>query len=80
VDIGAIEYIHSELLRLRNDGRAILLISAELSEIRALSDRILVLYEGEIVGSFNPVEITDRELGLYMTGAKRADKGSEAFA
>jgi simple sugar transport system ATP-binding protein len=80
VDIGAIEYIHSELLRLRNEGRAILLISAELSEIRALSDRIIVIYEGEIVGEFKTSEITDREIGLYMTGSKRADRKGEVSA
>lgn len=71
VDIGAIEYIHSELIRLRNEGKAILLISAELSEIRALSDRIIVMYEGEVVGEFKTSEITDREIGLYMTGSKK---------
>jgi simple sugar transport system ATP-binding protein len=80
VDIGAIEYIHSELMRLRREGRAILLISAELSEIRALSNRIIVIYEGEIVGEFKTDEITDREIGLYMTGFKRAENKEGALA
>ena len=70
VDIGAIEYIHAQLLKLRDSGKAILLVSAELSEIFALSDRIVVLYEGEIVGEFDPASTTEAELGLYMTCAK----------
>ena len=70
VDIGAIEYIHAQLLKLRDSGKAILLVSVELSEIFALSDRIVVLYEGEIVGEFDPASTTEAELGLYMTGAK----------
>jgi simple sugar transport system ATP-binding protein len=73
VDIGAIEYIHSELLRLRDAGKAILLISAELSEIRTLADRIIVLYEGEVVGEFASEDLSEREIGLYMTGSKRMD-------
>lgn len=71
VDIGAIEYIRQELVKLRDQGKAILLISAELEEIMALSNRIIVMYEGEIVGQFNPEETTESELGLYMSGAKR---------
>ena len=70
VDIGAIEYIHAQLLKLRDAGKAILLVSAELNEIFALSDRIVVLYEGEIAGEFDPAQVTETELGLYMTGAK----------
>lgn len=70
VDIGAIEYIHAQLLKLRDEGKAILLISAELGEIFALSDRIVVLYEGEVAGEFDPTQVTETELGLYMTGAK----------
>lgn len=71
VDIGAIEFMHSELLRLRDAGKGVLLISAELSEIFALSDRILVMYEGEIVGSFKRGEIDEERIGQYMTGVKR---------
>ena len=70
VDIGAIEYIHSQLLKLRDEGKAILLVSAELSEIFALSDRMIVLYEGEVAGEFYPSKTTETEIGLYMTGAQ----------
>ena len=74
VDIGAIDFIHTELLRLRDEGTAILLVSAELSEVRRLSDRIGVLYEGELVGEFDqPDEVSDHMLGLYMLGARRQD-------
>ena len=73
LDVGAIEFIHSELVRERDEGKAILLISLELDEVMSLSDRILVLYEGEIVGEFDPKQITVQELGLYMAGAKRMD-------
>ena len=54
-----------------------LLVSLELDEVMSLSDRILVVYEGEIVGEFDPKEITVQELGLYMAGAKRAEKAGE---
>lgn len=77
VDIGAIEYIHAQLLKLRDEGKAILLVSAELSEIFALSDRIVVLYEGEIAGEFDPAAVTETELGLYMTGAKNMYREAE---
>ena len=73
LDVGAIEYIHSELVRERDEGKAILLVSLELDEVMSLSDRILVLYEGEIVGEFDPKQTTVQELGLYMAGAKRMD-------
>ncbi|MBN1264916.1 MAG: ABC transporter ATP-binding protein [Anaerolineales bacterium] len=73
VDVGSIEFIHQELLNYREAGKGILLISAELSEILALSDRILVMYEGEIVGELEPKEpeTTEERLGLYMAGAIR---------
>lgn len=67
VDVGAIEYIHTRLLELREQGKGVLLISAELDEIRALSDRILVLYEGRIVAE-RPADCDDHELGLLMAG------------
>ena len=73
LDVGAIEFIHSELVRERDEGKAILLVSLELDEVMSLSDRILVLYEGEIVGEFDPKQTTVQELGLYMAGAKRMD-------
>ena len=61
----------------RDAGKAVLLVSLELEEVMSLSDRILVLYEGEIVGEFDPKEITVQELGLYMAGAKRMGKEGE---
>ncbi len=75
LDVGAIEYIHSQLVAERDKGKAILLVSLELDEVMNLSDRILVLYEGEIVGELDPKKTTVQELGLYMAGAKRAEKG-----
>ena len=78
LDVGAIEYIHSQLVSERDKGKAILLVSLELDEVMSLSDRILVMFEGEIVGEFDPKKITVQELGLYMAGAKRAGKEGEA--
>ena len=77
LDVGAIEYIHSQLVKQRDEGKAILLVSLELDEVMSLSDRILVMYEGELVGEFDPKSITAQELGLYMAGAKRQEKGAE---
>lgn len=71
LDVGAIEYIHSMLVEGRDSGKAVLLVSLELDEVLNVSDRILVMYEGEIVGELDPKETTDEELGLYMSGAKR---------
>jgi simple sugar transport system ATP-binding protein len=71
LDVGAIEYIHKQLLAQRDAGKAILLISLELEEVMNLSDRILVMYEGEIVADVDPKKVTYKELGLYMSGAKR---------
>ena len=74
LDVGAIENVHKELVKQRDAGKAVLLVSLELDEVMSLSDRILVMYEGEIVGEFDPNQITVQELGLYMAGAKRAEK------
>ena len=71
LDVGAIEYIHNQLLAQRDAGKAILLISLELEEVMNVSDRILVMYEGEIVANVDPKQVTFQELGLYMSGAKR---------
>ncbi|MBQ9815723.1 MAG: ABC transporter ATP-binding protein [Lachnospiraceae bacterium] len=73
LDVGAIEFIHSEIVKKRDSGAAVLLISLELEEVMSLSDRILVMYEGEIVGELDPKTTTVQELGLYMVGAKRDD-------
>jgi len=79
LDVGAIEYIHGQLVAQRDAGKAVLLVSLELEEVMSLSDRILVMYEGEIVGEFDPKKITAQELGLYMAGAKRQEeKGGES--
>ena len=78
LDVGAIEYIHKQLVAQRDAGKAVLLVSLELDEVMNLSDRILVMYEGEIVGEFDPRSVTVEELGLYMAGAKKQHK--EAFA
>ena len=79
LDVGAIEYIHSQLVAQRDTGKAVLLVSLELDEVMSLSDRILVMYEGEIVGELDPKQTNVQELGLYMAGAKRMDlvKGGE---
>lgn len=71
LDVGAIEYIHSKIIEERDQRKAILLISLELDEVMKLSDRIYVIFEGEIVGELDPKEITVQELGLYMAGSKR---------
>jgi simple sugar transport system ATP-binding protein len=71
LDVGAIEYIHKQLIRERNEKKAILLVSLELDEVLDLSDRILVIYEGEIVGEFDRKHATAQELGLYMSGSKK---------
>ena len=77
LDVGAIEYIHSQLVAERDQGKAILLVSLELDEVMSLSDRILVMYEGEIVGELDPKQTTVQEMGLYMAGAKRSTKAGE---
>ncbi len=74
LDVGAIEYIHSQLVAERDRGKAVLLVSLEIDEVMSLSDRILVMYEGEIVGELDPKATTMQELGLYMAGAKRMTK------
>ncbi|MBS4025484.1 MAG: heme ABC transporter ATP-binding protein, partial [Clostridia bacterium] len=71
LDVGAIEYIHKQLVERRDAGKAVLLISLELDEVMNVSDRILVIYEGEIVGELDPKNTNVQELGLYMSGAKR---------
>lgn len=72
IDVGSANYIHQQLVEMRNDGAGILLISADLNEVMALSDRLLVMYDGEIVGYFDSLKgITESDLGLYMLGVKR---------
>ncbi len=71
LDVGAIEYIHNQIIADRDRGAGVLLVSYELEEVFNLADRILVMYEGEIVGELDPKNTTREELGLYMAGAKR---------
>lgn len=73
LDVGAIEFIHKQLIKERDEGAAILLVSLDLSEVMDVSDRILVMYEGEIVGNLDPKKIDETELGLYMSGSKRGN-------
>ena len=69
LDVGAIEFVHGQLLNERENGRGVLLVSLEFEEIRALADRILVIYEGQIVGEFPP-DVSEEELGVAMTGGR----------
>jgi len=71
LDVGSIEYIHRTLVEMRDNGVGILLISAELDEIMSLSDRIAVMYEGEIVATLDAKDATREELGLLMAGSKK---------
>jgi simple sugar transport system ATP-binding protein len=73
LDVGAIEFVHARLVEERDEGRAILLVSLELEEVRSLADRILVIYEGEIVGEFSP-DASEEELGIAMTGGGRREE------
>lgn len=77
LDVGAIEFIHKELIKYRDQEHAVLLVSLELDEVMNISDRILVMYEGEIVGNLDPKKISVEELGLYMSGSKRGVKDEE---
>lgn len=77
LDVGAISYIHQQLIAERDEGKGVLLISFELSEVLGISDRILVIHHGEIVAELKPKETTEEELGLYMSGAKRMEVNHE---
>lgn len=70
LDVGAIEYIHNSIVKQRDSGKAVLMISLELDEVMSISDRILVMFEGKIVAELNPKETTIQELGIYMAGGK----------
>jgi ABC-type uncharacterized transport system ATPase subunit len=70
LDVGAIEFVHRRLVEQRDSGRGILLVSFELDEILSLSDRILVVYEGQIAGEYTP-DVSEEELGIAMTGGRR---------
>ena len=68
VDIGSIEFIHNQILNFRNEGNAVLLISSELTEVMSLSDRIIVMYKGKIMGEVRPSEVSSAAIGLLMAG------------
>jgi ABC-type uncharacterized transport system ATPase subunit len=79
VDIGAIEFIHKQIVALRDAGKAVLLVSVELDEIMSLSDRIVVMFDGQLMGERDPEKTNERELGLMMAGMgneKSATKGT----
>ena len=73
LDVGAIESVHKQIIAQRDAGKAVLLVSLEMDEVLDVSDRILVMYEGEIVGQLDPKTTTPEEMGLYMAGAKREE-------
>ena len=77
VDVGAMEFIHKQIIEKRNHGCAILLVSADLDEVMRLSDRIITMYEGRITGEFKAQEIDKRDIGYYMTGSRTAGGGEE---
>lgn len=77
LDVGSIEFVHQEILNERDKGKAILLISADLEEILSLSDRIAVIYEGEIVAFLDPKKTDEKEIGLLMTGSTKNKKLSK---
>ncbi|HSF92627.1 MAG TPA: heme ABC transporter ATP-binding protein, partial [Paracoccaceae bacterium] len=74
VDIGAIEFIHEQIIALRDQGKAILLVSVELDEIQSLSDRVIVMFDGQISGERAASETNERELGLLMAGVDPAER------
>jgi ABC-type uncharacterized transport system ATPase subunit len=80
LDVGSIEYIHSRIIQQRDEGVAVLLVSVELDEIMALSDRIAVMYEGHIVGTADAGDITREELGLLMAGSQLEGQGEKGGA
>jgi simple sugar transport system ATP-binding protein len=75
VDIGATEFIHRKLIELRDGGAAVLLVSAELDEVLSLSDRVVVIYEGRIVGHIDPKTVSEAEIGMMMTGSQPGARG-----
>ena len=70
LDVGSIEYIHERIVQQRDEGAAVLIVSTELDEVMALSDRLLVMYEGAIVAELDPKQVTNAEIGVYMAGGR----------
>lgn len=73
LDVGAIEYIHKQILKERSAGKAVLMVSLEMNEVLGLSDRIIVMYKGEFVGELDPKNLTEQELGLFMSGVRKEE-------
>jgi len=73
LDVGAIEYIHERLVKERNEGKGILLVSLELEEVLSVSDRVLVIFEGQLVADLSPKAVSFQEIGLYMSGARKSE-------
>jgi simple sugar transport system ATP-binding protein len=78
VDLGAIEFIHQQIVKSRDAGRAVLVVSADLGELLSLCDRIVVMYEGKVVFETDAKATNERELGLHMTGRVAGDSGAQA--
>ena len=74
LDVGAIEFVHSQLIAQRDAGRGVLLVSLELEEVRSLSDRVLVMYDGRVVAELPP-ESSEEEFGVAMLGGRRESRG-----
>ncbi|MBQ2510412.1 MAG: heme ABC transporter ATP-binding protein, partial [Erysipelotrichaceae bacterium] len=74
LDVGAIEFIHKQLVEQRDQGKAVLLMSFELDEVMDVADRVIVMFEGEIMGNLDPKKVSVEEMGLYMAGVKREEK------
>ena len=77
VDIGSIEFIHKEILKFRDQGNTVILVSSELSEIMSLSDRVIVKYKGQITGEISPKEVSTVDIGLLMAGIKKEYKNEK---
>ena len=77
VDIGSIEFIHKEILKFRDQGNTVILVSSELSEIVSLSDRVIVMYKGQITGEISPKEVSTVDIGLLMAGIKKEYKNEK---
>ena len=76
VDVGAIEFIHNRVIEKRNEGAAVLLVSADLDEVFRLSDRIITIYEGEVTGEFKAGEISKMDISYYMTGHRDREEAN----
>ena len=76
LDVGAIEFIHKQLVEQRDKDKAVLLMSFELDEVMDVADRVIVMFEGEIMGNLDPKKVSVEEMGLYMAGVKREGKES----